>query len=210
MRKKFKLAPYDTLWYSHTFGGSPPLPIIELEPTDTHPVPYNLEEEVPTTFVEELEVVANTVELQESLGAHIEVSSGDENKIQELLRTALEKKQTQPLKQQPVALAAASFLREYGASLALDVAATRAAITNKLMEIANCGNAKLELKALELLGKHSDIGLFTDRSEITINHKSPESLEEAIKERVKRILNANVIDVTPTVKNFDDVFGVAE
>lgn len=186
------------------------MPIIELEPTDTHPVPYNLEEEVPATFVEELEVAANTVELQESLGAHIEVSSGDENKIQELLRTALEKKQTQPLKQQPVALAAASFLREYGASLALDVAATRAAITNKLMEIANCGNAKLELKALELLGKHSDIGLFTDRSEITINHKSPESLEEAIKERVKRILNANVIDVTPTVKNFDDVFGVAE
>jgi hypothetical protein len=66
-----------------------------------------------------------------------------------------------------------------------------------LMEIANCGDARYELKALELLGKHSDIGLFTDRSEITINYKNPEDLENAIKERVKRLLNADVIDVTP-------------
>ena len=40
------------------------------------------------------------------------------------------------------------------------------------MEIANCGDARYELKALELLGKHSDIGYFTERSEITINYKT--------------------------------------
>jgi hypothetical protein len=50
---------------------------------------------------------------------------------------------------------------------------------------------------LELLGKHSDIGIFTERSEITINYKSPEALEKAIKERVKNLLNATLIDVSP-------------
>jgi len=78
------------------------------------------------------------------------------------------------------------------------------------MEIANCGEIKFELKALELLGKHSDIGLFTERSEITIRYKDPESLEEAIKERVRRLLNADVVDVTPIGLNLDEELGVAQ
>jgi len=114
------------------------------------------------------------------------------------------------LQEQNTAFAAAAFLRSYGSQLALDAAQARAAITNKLMEIANCGDAKYELKALELLGKHSDIGLFTDRSEITINYKNPEDLESAIKERVKRLLNADVIDITPLNSNLDEELGIAE
>ena len=52
--------------------------------------------------------------------------------------------------------------------------------------------------------------MFTDRSEITINYKNPEDLENAIKERVKRLLNADVIDVTPLGANLDEELGVAE
>jgi hypothetical protein len=47
------------------------------------------------------------------------------------------------------------------------------------------------------LGKHSDIGLFTERSEITVHHTSSSSLEASIKERVKRLMNAEVTDVLP-------------
>ena len=70
-------------------------------------------------------------------------------------------------------------------------------ITNKLLTIADCGDPKLELKALELLGKHSDVGLFTERSEITIHHRSSTELENSIKERIKRLLNSDIVDVTP-------------
>jgi hypothetical protein len=76
------------------------------------------------------------------------------------------------------------------------------------MEIANCGDTRYELKALELLGKHSDIGIFTERSEITINYQNPKDLEEAIKERVKRLLNASVVDVSPLNANLDEELGV--
>jgi hypothetical protein len=51
--------------------------------------------------------------------------------------------------------------------------------------------------------------LFTERSEITINYKTPEDLEAAIKERVKRLLNANIIDITPLPTNLDEELGVA-
>ena len=68
----------------------------------------------------------------------------------------------------------------------------------RAVSIADCGDTKYELKALELLGRHSDIGLFTERSEVTINYKSPGELESAIRDRVQRLLSANIIDVTPT------------
>ena len=92
----------------------------------------------------------------------------------------------------------------------MDAAAARAAITNKLMEIANCGDARYELKALELLGKHSDIGIFTERSEITVNYKDADDLEKAIKDRVKRLLNASVVDTVPITEQIDAKLGVAK
>jgi hypothetical protein len=98
----------------------------------------------------------------------------------------------------------------YGQQLAMDAAQARAAITNKLMEIANCGDARYELKALELLGKHSDIGIFTERSEITINYKDPADLEKEIKDRVKRLLNANVVETVPLSQSLDEELGVFE
>jgi hypothetical protein len=78
------------------------------------------------------------------------------------------------------------------------------------MEIANCGDARYELKALELLGKHSDIGIFTERSEITINYKDPADLEKEIKDRVKRLLNANVVETVPLSQSLDEELGVFE
>jgi hypothetical protein len=72
-------------------------------------------------------------------------------------------------------------------------------ITNKLITLADHGDPKVELKALELLGKHSDIGLFTERSEITIHHTTSSSLESSIKERIKRLMNADVTDLKPNM-----------
>ena len=78
------------------------------------------------------------------------------------------------------------------------------------MEIAYCGDPIFDLKALELLGKHSDVGLFTERSEITVNYKTSSDLENAIKDRVKRLLNADIVDVTPIGEDLDTELGVVD
>ena len=184
------------------------MPIVNIVPTKDHPVPYDTSDETPKTLMEELEVAANTVELQATLGATIDLNPEDEEREKRLLDEVIEKKKKQNLALPNTAFAAAAFLRTYGQQLAFDAAATRAAVTNKLMEIANCGDTKYELRALELLGKHSDVGLFTERSEITINYQTPEALEEAIKERVKRLLNAEIVDVTPINMSLDEELGV--
>lgn len=185
------------------------MPVVKIEPTKDHPVPFSLEPEEPKTFVEEIQVAGATAELLAELGAPIEVDAETADREKKLLEAVVKNKRKEPLQQINTAFAAAAFLKTYGQQMAFDAAQARAAITAKLMEIANCGDTKFELKALELLGKHSDIGLFTERSEITINYKDPTDLENAIKERVKRLLNAEVIDVTPIGMDLDEELGIA-
>lgn len=180
---------------------------VKVEPTKDKPIPYDTSDDVAPSLLEELAVAGNTAELQVELGAPLEVDAATAEKEQKLLKDVVEKRKTKNLTNQTTAFAAASFLRTYGTSLALDAAQARAAITHKLMELADCGDPRYELKALELLGKHSDIGLFTERSEITINYQDPKELEDAIKERVKRLLNADVIDVTPLGADLDEELG---
>jgi hypothetical protein len=139
-----------------------------------------------------------------SLGGDLGLDSDDTERQTRLIDEAIKNKKSSALKSPVTAFAAAAFLRTYSQSLALDVAGLRSAIANKLMEIANCGDPRYELKALELLGKHSDVGLFTERSEITINYKNPEDLENEIKERVKRLLNASVVGTTEFGGALDD------
>ena len=184
------------------------MPNVAIEPTKDKPIPYDLREQKPASLMEELAVAGNTAELQEALGAALDLNEADLEREKALIDAVLRQKQTQHLTQPNTAFAAAAFLRSYGQHLAMDAAQARAAITNKLMELANCGDPRYELKALELLGKHSDIGIFTERSEITINYKNPEELENEIKARVKRLLNASVVSTQSLEVSLDEELGV--
>jgi len=187
------------------------VPTVRIEPTDEHPIPYDTSNEELDTFEDRLASIANTAELLEQLGAPVEATKKTLLEEAELLDKAIKQQTITPLKSSlPAALGAAAFLKAYGQSLALDIQQVRIALTNKLLEIADCGDTKYELKAIELLGKHSDIGLFTERSEITVRHTSPESLEEAIKERVKRLLNADVVDIKPLNMDLEEELRLVE
>jgi hypothetical protein len=186
------------------------MPAINVEPATGHPVPYNTSDEKPATFKDELTVTANTVDLLEGLGMQVEASPADVERTKRLVADAIAGQKTSVFQQPTAAFAAREFLKAYGNQLAIDVHEVRSAVTAKLMEIANCGDPKFELKALELLGKHSDIGLFTERSEITVNYKSSGDLENAIKERVRRLLNADIVDITPIGDDLDTELGVID
>jgi len=181
--------------------------MVKIEPTEGKPVPYTTEPEEAKTFHDQVVVAANTADLLKELGSSIEIDTADLDKTVDLFKS---RKAVKEFKRPETAFAASLFLKTYANKLAADANEVRSAITAKLLEIANCGDPRYELKALELLGKHSDIGLFTERSEITVNHKTSEGLEEAIKERIKRLLNANIVDVTPLTDSLDEELGVAD
>ena len=183
---------------------------INVEPTKDHLPPYDMTDVETSSFAEELAVVANTQDLLEQLGPPPEMTAEDAVKSATLLDAAVKTQDKSKLSSPPVAFAAREFLRVYSSRLAAEMSDVRSALTNKLLELANCGDPRFELKAIELLGKHSDIALFTERSEVTVNYKNSSDLETAIKERVKRLLNAK--DITPTnpISHLDDVLGVVD
>ena len=184
--------------------------MVKIEPTADHPIPYATDAVEPVSFQDEVVLAANTAETLMALGAPIEIEASDIDKTIDLFKAAKRNKASKEFKRPETAFAASLFLKTYANRVAADMADVRSAITAKLMEIANCGDPRYELKALELLGKHSDVGLFTERSEITINHKSSDDLEAAIKERIKRLLNADVVDVTPLSDSLDEELGQAD
>jgi len=171
--------------------------MIPVEPTAEHPIPYDLDDEQPKTHKDAVAVASNTIDLIEELGGSIDFDNEDLAKAEKLIAGVEKPNKPRHLTAPSEAKAAQTLIKKFDFNAFQDAMQARNFITNKLIKIADCGDPKLELKALELLGKHSDIGLFTERSEITINHTSSESLEKSIKERIKRLLNSDVVDVAP-------------
>lgn len=178
--------------------------MIELTPTGDHPIPFDLSDEQPKTHKDSVAVAVNTVNLIEELGGSIDYSDQDLHKAAELFNGDEKPAQPRHLTVASEAKAAAVLVQKFDFQTFADAQQARHYITNKLLQISDCGDPKLELKALELLGKHSDIGLFTERSEITVTHKNSADLENSIKERIKRLLHTDVTDVEPLISELED------
>ena len=171
--------------------------MIELQPSADKPLPFDLSDEQPKTHADSIAIAANTVDLVERLGASLDFDAKDFQAAAALATGKTKPNVPTTVSKTGTAKVLSVAIKEYDFQAFADVQQARNFVTNKLVAMADCGDPKLELKALELLGKHSDIGLFTERSEITVHHTSSSSLEASIKERVKRLMNAEITDVLP-------------
>lgn len=179
--------------------------MIPVEPTSEHPVPFDLSDELPKTHADAVSVAVNTVDLISQLGGSLDFADDDLHKAKSLITGEGKTRTPKHVSSSAEAAAAHNLIKRFDFNAFADALQARNFITNKLITLADCGDPKLEIKALELLGKHSDIGLFTERSEITVHHTTSKALEESIKERVKRLLNSDVTDVTNLIDELDDV-----
>ena len=90
-----------------------------------------------------------------------------------------------------------ALLNEYDRTVVKSAAQLRTYITNRLILETDCPDPRVRLKALEMLGKVSDVGLFTDKTEITMRHRPTEELEQLLRERLTRVIEAEVAQPTP-------------
>jgi hypothetical protein len=59
------------------------------------------------------------------------------------------------------------------------------------------------MRALELLGKISDVGLFSEKSEVTITHQSTEDLREKLRSKLEKLVNPVEIDEAVVIEHED-------
>lgn len=177
-------------------------------PTDSKPIPKSFGDEEASSLQENARVAAATATLMAELDMPFEMTEEDERLAHDLFKQVDVKKSKisngahnpPSLYQGSVAIKLSALLSEYDHRVVMDATQARTYITNRLLEISSCGDAKHELRAIELLGKMSDVGAFTEKSEVTITHRTSDDLKQAITEKIQRLLGvqeANTIDITP-------------
>jgi len=88
-------------------------------------------------------------------------------------------------------------LKDFSHAVVKQATQIRHLVTNKLILETSNPDPRVRIKALELLGKISDVGLFTDRSEVTVTHRSTDDLKSNLQEKLALLRKkANEIEVT--------------
>lgn len=109
-----------------------------------------------------------------------------------------------------------AIIKEFNHSVVESAVQLRHLVTNKLIIESENPDAKVRMRALELLGKISDVGLFTEKSEVTITHQTTDDIKEKLRAKLAKIVNPDIdiddavvvdhdaMDVDAILNGFDD------
>ena len=178
---------------------------IQIEPTAEHKLQPLQRDASMKDVSDHARVMGNTALLLQELGDNRTIDLSPQENLQaiEMFKrlgkktdSKVEEQQVKAVVRQPaVALALGRYLSEYEQQVIQDKVQVRTVVMNRLMQISQAEDDKIALKALELLGKASD--LFTERSEITITHQTSDELKLALREKIRLLMEMNTIDATP-------------
>jgi hypothetical protein len=91
-----------------------------------------------------------------------------------------------------------TMLDEFGWQVVTHAGQVRHLVTNKLLALSEHPDPKIQLRAVELLGKIADVGMFVDKQEITLKHTSDEELRKKLREKLGLVIEAEkpeVVDI---------------
>lgn len=102
-----------------------------------------------------------------------------------------------------------AVLQEFNHVVVRNSVQIRTFVTNKLLLEASNPDPRVRIRALELLGKISDVGLFAERSEVTVTHRSTDDLRQTLREKLNalrmNVLKADAQDITPVEEIIPEV-----
>lgn len=165
---------------------------------------------------DQVEAFASTVELLHDHGLELDAPTPSEQETAGAIASAyasnpaLTSKSATPArlaKLTPAALLQTrAILDEFGHQVVQRSVEIRHMVTNKLIIETENPDPRVRIRALELLGKITDVGLFTERSEVTINHQSSDELRSKLREKLDRLRRSTIDaeDATPAEPVFDE------
>ena len=81
------------------------------------------------------------------------------------------------------------IIAEFNHSVVESSKQLRNLVTNKLVIESENPDPRVRMRALELLGKISDVGLFTEKSEVTIMHQTTDDIKEKLRGKLAKLVN---------------------
>lgn len=164
-------------------------------PELSHPLPSD--EAATLSLHEKTAALFKTVEFMEAFGIVAEPTEEDKVRARAALHDSVSKADD-PSKLPTTAIANTpgsvrhlkEILSEYDHVVVKSAVQIRTFVTNRLIEESTNPDPKIRMRALELLGKIGDVGLFIERTEVTVKHKTTIELQSSIKERIAKLLQA--------------------
>jgi hypothetical protein len=92
------------------------------------------------------------------------------------------------------ALMLKALLDEYDFDVIRNAQQLRSYIKLKLLELSTSNQEKTQLKALDMLGKLSDVGAFVERIEVNVTHRTTQELENELARKLSSYMS-DILDV---------------
>ena len=94
-----------------------------------------------------------------------------------------------------------TILKQFGHSVAESAVQIRHLVTNKLLIESENQDPRIRMRALELLGKISDVGLFAEKSEVTVTHQSTDDLRAKLRSKLEKLVEPAEIEDAVVIEN---------
>ncbi len=88
-----------------------------------------------------------------------------------------------------------AYLQEFAVPVIQSAVQIRHYVTNRLLIESQDNDPKIRIRALELLGKISDVSLFTEKVEKTVVHRTTDDLRASLREKLTRLSRPAILDV---------------
>jgi hypothetical protein len=156
------------------------------------PVPFSLTAEEARDLHARAQAAFNTVEFLTANGMQLPtVTNADKKEAREQFFET-------PTAEKEISSAAAIILKgmldEYDVEVVRNAAQVRNYVKMRLMMLTGSGKESTQLKALELLGKMSDVGAFEMRIDINVTHRTTEELQAELATKLSSYMDG-IIDV---------------
>lgn len=161
------------------------MPIV-VEPESGIPFPFDTTPEEIEQWRERAKAAVETIKEIIALGGEIEVTEEDRTTARAVVTETAPLKITEKNAGTLVHLEA--ILGEYDKELLNAATRMRTYVTNKLLIETIDEDARIRLKALELLGKTSSVGLFSDRLEVNVTHRTVEQVDQELEGMLEKYL----------------------
>jgi hypothetical protein len=170
-------------------------------------------------FVPTLEAAAATARMLAEAGLEIEPTEKDLDAAANIAKSVAATPGKVPAHVVPKQTAAAllmtqQILEEFGHKIVQEAERVRHLVTNKLVIETENPDPRVRLRALELLGKMGDVGLFTEKKEVTITHQTSDDVRERLRARLARLIppemeDAEVVEEADPAPPDDEIFDLS-
>jgi hypothetical protein len=177
------------------------MPIV-VTPESGIPLPFDTTPEEIEQFRERAKAAVETIKEIIALGGEVEVTEEDRRTAREAVGSN-SIKITESNAGSLVHLEA--ILSEYDKDLLNSASRLRSYVTNKLLIETVDPDAKVRLKALELLGKTTGVGLFSDRLEVNVTHRTIDQIDNELETLLEKYMGPVELVEAQTEKELESL-----